>query len=283
MAFAIDDFARTAAPVRWDDLDLAGAFADQPLSAGALRCLRYMCDIESYTVCYLRDLLLTPSHNDPEITTFLTMWNYEEYWHGEVLADVLAAHGVATGDDHMREVRERGGWKSKLDPIKQSLLANVIGEDFIATHMTWGAVNEWSTHAGYASLIRIEQHPVLTELLGRIIKQETRHIAFYSGQARERLGRSRKAQRITRFALDKAWNPVGSGVMPEAEVDFLLAYLMGGSQGRAAARKIDQKIAALPGLDGLRIVERALDRRGPALEWGHEHESFGRRTCADAC
>jgi len=261
VAFAIDEYARTAAPVQWADLDLAGAFAAQPLSAGALRCLRYMCDIESYTVCYLRDLLLTPSHNDPEITTFLTMWNYEEYWHGEVLADVLDAHGVPTGDAHMREVRERGGWKSRLDPIKQSLLANLIGEDFVATHMTWGAVNEWSTHAGYASLMRIEQHPMLTELLTRIIKQETRHIAFYNGQARERLSHSRKAQRITRFALDKAWNPVGSGVMPDVEVGFLLTFLMGGPQGRAEARKIDAKIDSLPGLAGLGIVERALDRR----------------------
>ncbi len=40
-----------------------------------------MCDVESHTVCYLRDLLVTPSHADPEVTTFLTMWNYEEYWH----------------------------------------------------------------------------------------------------------------------------------------------------------------------------------------------------------
>ena len=136
MAFAIDTYAKTAAPVRWDDLDLEAAFAAQPLSPEALRCLRYMCDVESYTVCYLRDLLLTPSHTDPVITTFLTMWNYEEYWHGEVLADVLAAHGVSTGDAHLREVRERGGWSAAFDPIKQLLLANLIGEDFIATHMT---------------------------------------------------------------------------------------------------------------------------------------------------
>lgn len=262
MAFAIDEYARIAAPVQWDDLDLAGAFRAQPLSPDALRCLRYMCDIESYTVCYLRDLLLTPSHNDPVITTFLTMWNYEEYWHGEVLAQVLAAHGVTTDDDHLREVRERGGWLAKLDPIKQSLLANVIGEDFVATHMTWGAVNEWSTHAGYASLMRIEQHPVLTELLRRIIKQETRHIAFYNGQARDRLAGSSKARVLTRLALKHSWAPVGSGVMPDVEVSFLLTYLMGGPQGRAQARRIDQKVDSLPGLAGLHLVEKALDRMG---------------------
>ena len=261
MAFKIDEYARAAAPVRWDDIDLAG-FAERPLSDAALRCLRYMCDVENHTVCYLRDLLLTPSHQDPEITTFLTMWNYEEYWHGEVLADVLAAHGVSTGDAHIRTVRTRQGWKDKVAPLQQSLLANVIGEDFVATHMTWGAINEWSTHAGYASLIAREDNPVLTEVLSRIIKQETRHIAFYSSQARERLARSRKAQRVTRFALRRAWNPVGSGVMPEDEVVHLLTYLMGGPDGREQARRIDQKIDALPGLEGLHLVERALDERG---------------------
>ncbi len=262
MTFLVDQYARTAAPIRWDDLELASAFAERPLSPGALRCLRYMSDVESYTICYLRDLLLTPSHEDPDVTTFLTMWVYEEYWHGEALADVLAAHGIPTGNAHLRDVRARQGLKAKTGPLKQMLLANLLGDDFVATHMTWGALNEWSTHAGYVALTRHEDHPVLTELLRRIIKQETRHVAFYNSQARERLARSRRAQRIARFALDKAWNPVGSGVMPEEEVVFMLSYLMGGAAGRAEARKIDQKLDALPGLAGLHVVERALDARG---------------------
>ena len=207
-----------------------------------------MSDVESYTVCYLRDLLVTPSHNDPDITTFLTMWNYEEYWHGEALAPSSRRTASRPAPTHLRGVRERQGLKNKTGPIKQLLLANLIGEDFIATHMTWGAINEWSTHAGYLALTRHEDHPVLTELLARIIKQETRHVAFYNSQARERLARSRKAQRITRFALERAWNPVGSGVMPEDEVVFMLSYLMGGAEGRAEARKIDQKIDSLAGL-----------------------------------
>lgn len=259
MAFSVVEYARSAAPVRWDDVDLS-AFAVQPLSAGALRCLRYMCDVESHTVCYLRDLLVTPSHADPEITTFLTMWNYEEYWHGEVLADVLAAHGISTGDEHIRGVRERIGWKDKVAPIQQSVLANLLGEDFIAVHMTWGAINEWCTHAGYSRLTEREDNPVLTEVLARIAKQETRHIAFYASQARERLARSRKAQKMTRLALQYRWNPVGTGVMPDAEVRHLMDFLMGGPQGREAARKIDNRIHALPGLDGLHLVERSLDK-----------------------
>ncbi len=38
-------------------------------------------------------------------TDLLTMWNYEEYWHGEALAAVLAAHGVETGGEHVRALR----------------------------------------------------------------------------------------------------------------------------------------------------------------------------------
>jgi hypothetical protein len=142
--------------------------------------------------------------------------------------------------------------------------ANLVGSDIIATHMTWGAINEWCTHSGYRRFVAAESHPVLTEILGRIAKQETRHIAFYNSQARERLARSRKARRITRFALDKFWGIVGSTVMPEHEVRHLLTYLYGGPAGLSEARRIDAKIDTLPGLAGLHLVERQLHKYGIA-------------------
>lgn len=262
MAFDIARYARTATPVKWDDIDLTSSFAGKPLSRAALRCLRYMCDIESYTVCYLRDLLVTPSHTDPDITTFLTMWGYEEYWHGEVLADVLAAHDIPTGNAHQRAVRTAHKIRSRISPIQQAVLANMIGDDFIATHMTWGAVNEWTTFAGYHRLAELEGNATLTELLGRIAKQETRHIAFYASQGRDRLAASPRAQKITRFVLDKFWNPVGSNVMPKPDTRHLLTYLMGGPTGREQARRIDSHLDDMPGLSGLRIVERSLVARG---------------------
>ena len=69
------------------------AFRSQPLDESVLRCLRYMHDVELHTVCYLRDLIVTSANRDPEITAFLTMWNTEEYWHGEAIGSALAAHG----------------------------------------------------------------------------------------------------------------------------------------------------------------------------------------------
>ena len=120
MSFQVDEYAKSIVPVRWDDLDLDN-FRREPLSGDALRCLRYMSDVETHTVCYLRDLLVTPSHADPEITKFLTMWNFEEYWHGEVLDEVLEVHGVPTGPEHTMALRKRMGWRDRLAPIRQAV------------------------------------------------------------------------------------------------------------------------------------------------------------------
>jgi hypothetical protein len=148
--------------------------------------------------------------------------------------------------------------------VKQSLLGNIVGEGFIAVHMVWGAANEWSAVAAYNRLADLEQHPVLAELLRRIAKQEARHVAFYATQARERLGRSKRAQVLARFALKNFWGPVGSGVMTDGEVKHVMGHLMGGAAGRKEAAKIDAHIARMPGLDGLTIVQDALDARGIA-------------------
>lgn len=261
MSFDLDAYRRTVAPVQFDDIDFS-AFVERPLSADTLRALRFMHDVESHTVCYLRDLLLTHGHQDPNVTTFLTMWNYEEYWHGVAIGRILEAHGEASEGERVGPMRQRLGWKDQVSPLTSALGSAVLGVDFVGLHMTWGAVNEWSTATAYDRLATREGHPVLSTLLSRIAKQESRHIAYYATEARERLGRSPKAQKVTRFALKHFWAPVGSPVMPEAETQFLLEYLMGGSAGRELARRIDRKVAGLPGLQGLEIVQAALDKRG---------------------
>ncbi len=124
-----------------------------------------MCDVEYHTVCYLRDMLVTPSHRDDDVSAFMTMWNREEFWHGEALADVLGAHGVTVDFDELKAKRISLGWKDRLDPVKQSLMGNIVGKDFVAVHMIWGAVNEWSAIAAYNRLADLEKHPVLAELL----------------------------------------------------------------------------------------------------------------------
>ena len=258
MRFDLDRYKLITDRLRWDDLDIAG-FADSPLAEDDLRCLRYMHDIEYHTACYLRDLLSTRAHDDSRLTAFLTFWAFEEFWHGEAIAAVLRAHGEPAGDDRINPLRQRLGLRTKLGPAIWSL-ASLVMKDLPAVHMTWGAVNEWTTQAGYARLSAKADHPVLTELLHRIMKQEGRHIDFYASEANERLGRSRVARNLTRFALRKAWSPVGAGVMPDAEVAFLVRYLFDDPEGHKMVARIDRRIDRLPNQEGLGLASKALER-----------------------
>lgn len=255
MRFDLETYKARSERLVTEDLDFR-AFRREPLAEPALRCIRYMHDVEHHTVCYLRDLLVSPAHADPEITAFLTLWNYEEFWHGEALAAVLAAHGEPSGSQRLGRVRNRD---RHVRPwaVAVSLLGGSVARDLTALHMTWGAVNEWTTQAGYGRLLVRAPHPVLGELLRRLMRQEGRHIDFYASQAADRLSSSRRAQRLVRLALARAWRPVGTSVMPEAESRFVASWLFGGGDGLAAARRIDRRIARLPGLEGLGIVERA--------------------------
>jgi hypothetical protein len=259
--FDIQRFASASARVKVDDVDYE-AFRDRPLSPQALRTLRYMSDVESHTICYLRDLLVTPSHKDPEVTAFLTHWAFEEFWHGEALDKVLRVHGQDADYRHIRKVRMSQGFRDRVAPINQALAANIIGDDFVAVHMSWGAINEWSAHAAYQRMIDREQHPELTKLLRRVQSQESRHLAFYASQAKDRLAQSRAARRLTRFAMKLAWAPVGSGIEPKEETAFVLEYLMGGPQGADLIERIDAKMDELPGMAGLHLMRRAVAKFG---------------------
>ncbi|HEY5319553.1 MAG TPA: ferritin-like domain-containing protein [Galbitalea sp.] len=263
MAFDIDKFTETSVRVPWDDLDLE-QFREHPLPDDTLRTLRYMTDVEYHTVCYTRDLLTTPSHKEADMSSFMTMWNREEFWHGEALATVLGIHGITVDFDEIKAGRLKLGWKDRLDPIKQSIAGKIVGNDFVAVHMAWGAANELSAIQAYNRMAELEKNPTLAELLRRIAKQEARHVAFYTSQARDRLAKSKKAQVIARFALGKFWAPVGSSIMERVEVQHVMNQLMSGPDGRKAARKIDAAIGGMPGLKGLTIVEDSLNALGIA-------------------
>ena len=144
-------------------------------------------------------------------------------------------------------------------------MASALTPHLTAVHMTWGAVNEWTTQAAYARLAKLADHPTLSVLLRRIMKQEGRHIDFYSTEASGRLANSRAAQRVTRWALRRFWAPVGSGVVEDEEVDFLRTYLFGDADGRTMAERIDRRVDRLPGprraAPGVRRRRGLSDRR----------------------
>jgi rubrerythrin len=271
--FDIDRYLRNS-----KRLDLTGIdwseIPNHRLSDGDVMCIHYMMDIETHTIVYLRDLLATRAAHDPYVTGFLCCWAYEELWHGEAFSDFLRAYGIEvpaepklpdgstpmpTRPNRVKQFREQMGVGHKLF-LLPTLFGSMVVRDFAALHMTWGAINELTTLTGYYQLKRRSSHPVLHQMLDRIIQDERRHFAFYRAQAKARMTASPRAARLVRLGLKAFWTPVGAGVKSQEEVDALALYLFGDApEGREATREIDGTIAALPGLEGLTLLEDTLD------------------------
>lgn len=265
--FDLDRYLRASKKVDLSDLDW-NAIGDHPVSVEEARCLAYMMDIESHTVIFLRDLLATKAAFEPDITAFLSCWVYEELWHGEAFSRFLGEAGFATEPDDERSkwddpypsktgrntwIRRKMGAKGYAAHLG-TLAGSALVRDFPALHMVWGAVNEFSTLTGYHQLIAKTEHPVMIDLLGRVIKDERRHYAFYRNQAVLRLQRSPKARKVVRWAMEHVWAPVGTGVRPQEETDFVVTYLMGDESGLEVAAAMDATISEIPGLEETHLI-----------------------------
>jgi hypothetical protein len=238
--------------IDWDDVPR------HALPAEAVRTLCYMQDIESHTIVYLRTLLATRAMDDPEVATFFACWFYEETFHGRALARFLAAAGHPV----VPRARSRMTFSQWVDARATGLVAQAW-PNFVGVHMVWGAINELTTLVGYQRLSALAGHPVLSEILTRIVRDESRHFWFYFHQAEGWLSRP-GAGRIARFLVDRFWAPVGSGVQPAEEVRFLARYLLAGDDGLCAARTVDRTIRKLPGFAGVRLLEAWIERQVPA-------------------
>jgi hypothetical protein len=251
--------------IAWNDV------RKHPVSPATVRTLTYMQDIEAHTIVYLRSLLATRAIEDPEVATFLACWFHEETFHGMALARFLDAAG------HPVPPRPQSRGREPLGKRVESWATATLSKawpDFCAVHMTWGAINELTTLTGYLRLKTVARHPVLTELLERIMLDESRHFFFYFRQAEARLRRP-GAARVARALVDRFWAPVGSGVQPRGEIEFLARYLFAGDEGRAAARRVDDTIRKLPGFERAPLLETWMDRHvrpGTGLNGGgHGH------------
>ncbi len=255
----MDQIYATSGRVQTDDLDWEAA-GRVGLTDGEAFALAYFADIEGQTVYYLRDLLSSRLARDPDVLGFLSVWNYEEYFHGQALARLLEACGRPLELGRGEAIRRSARWAERLEAIGTWVGSRLFRGAFPALYMAWGAAQELSTLRGYEALEAGTKNPVLAELCRRIARQERRHFAWYYHSARVRLETSQAARRLTRFALALFWAPVGAAVKGPEGAARLVEFLFPGEVGAAVSADIDRRIGALPGLAGVRMVRGFVER-----------------------
>ncbi len=261
--FDLERYLRNSRKVDVSDLDFSLAH-QYPLTPDEIRCLTYMMDIEGHTIVYLKGILSTCAIRDPETTAFLSCWAYEEFFHSRTLRLFLEASGVEISPTRGAEVQEHSSWREWLEGLGASLLCQ-MSRHFHGVYLTWGAISELTTLEGYGILAGRSANPLLAEILRRLAKDERRHFSFYYNKARTQLQHV-NAQRLTRFVLKHFWMPVGEGVKPDSEVEWIGRHILGDAQGEQVAARIDATIAKLPGMEwfeGLRRT-RAASLQSPA-------------------
>lgn len=226
-----------------------------PLDKKFVPVLLYMRDVEVLTDMYYEELRRTPTGKDSAISKFMERWGVEEVTHGEVIDRFLNEAGIETSRNWKTEVRQNVPKFYTFNTRIITTLTNLIGKQFTATHMTFGAIHEMSTGQGYRRLMKMANHPVLTEILTAILREESAHTKFYLSVAKIELQKSEFARQVSRFIVNNFWSPVGQGAKPKFQTDYTIGTLFSGAEGLDwIERNVSQKIQTLPGFSGLNTI-----------------------------
>ena len=266
---AVSDIAQHIAVsqrVQIEDLDWEAA-RKIGLTKQEIDSLAYFADVESQTVYYFLEVAKLEVVRDPELLTFLTMWNYEEYFHSHALTRLMTECGVAVDNPTDRSTKIRAGarFKARFEDLTQTLIDKLMPKTFVALWMFWGSLQECLTTQAYEELAKTTENPVLAELCRRIAKQERRHFAYYFNQARDKLEGQSWAQKFTRWIAKKFYAPVGGGVKTDEEGARLVAQLFPGDKIFEVMSYIEKRMAQLPGMEGLDCCTRWAAKVQPML------------------
>jgi hypothetical protein len=247
--FDVREYAREAAGSHRDELGLE-EYRANPLSAEALRLLRYLQIIERATMTHLRSVLVTATHKDARITAFLTTWAFEKYWIADAFEQIGLAHQPEGTDV------DRAPFITPAErTIRESIVANIIGIPMIAVHMTLGTIDTWLSQAAYARLAALEQHPQLAKTMEKFTELKQRQLTFFEAQSRYRLTESKQARKLARKRLAKTPWPIGAKAEPREETAFFFDRLFGSARDLVA--ELDARIDTLPGQSGLSLIRKA--------------------------
>ncbi len=251
----------------YHDLDWALA-RRHGLTPREVELLSYFADIESQTVYYMLEVAKLDVARAPAFMTFLTIWNYEEFFHAHAITKLLTEVGVDVppAGERASHVRRTAQLRARVEDAVQVTLSKLMPQTFLALWQAWGATAELLTCHAYEEIGRATANPVLAELCRRVAKQERRHFAWYYEAARELLEGDRVAQRVVRLIFERNWTPVGSGVKTPSQSAAQIARMFPGQRLYRVFATVDRRISVLPGMAGFGVCSRYADKMQALLQ-----------------
>lgn len=249
------------ADIEWDKIK------EHPFDERLIPVMLYMRDVETLTDMYWQELRRTPTGRDPVISKFMERWGIEEVTHGEVLNRFLYEVGYRETADWQKKIRQNVSTSYHISTYLITLITNLLGSRFTATHMTFGAVHEMTTGQAYRRMIEIADHPVLTKVLKAIIREESAHTQFYWSMARLELRNNDLSQKLARKVIENFYYPVGQGSLKKERTKEVVSALFGESDAlRSLDTTVTQRVQKLPGFEGVtKITEKIGEVAGSKL------------------
>jgi hypothetical protein len=261
--FDVREFTKTARGNHRAELDLSD-LQSSPLTQDSLRAISYLRDLESATMQWLRNVLVTATHKDARVTAFLVTWAFEKFWIADALQAVVEASGYQSPPrpegPRRRSMAERA---ERIGPIRRALQAIVVGPTIVAVHTTTELVDQWVTRAAYERIAEVSDNRALRSTVELILDVKARHEEFFFDESVRRLSESERAARLTRRSLRAMAWPIGAADHSDEDRTFFERYVFGNaagsSAGAAAADAIATRIAELPRI-GSRVAQTVRGR-----------------------
>ena len=251
---ALRQYSRSWGPVDWrSDIEGTGV----PPDPGLATALLLLAAIETDSRIIARKIRAGRVDNDPYLHEFLIIWQAEESEHGRALHHLARRHGAV--DPQPARSRLRPG-----EVVGIKLMAHTLPLSLRSTYCTLGAIQEFVALKTYLAVARAAHDPGTVAVLRKIAAQESRHMKFYLTAAQHLLDGHPMRQRVVRTLLSTLWAPPGVDLLGEGHFLRAFGFLLDNQTYVDEVVGVDSFLGRLPGMGGMELMRRWLQRNGAA-------------------
>src|ERR1700722_9229849 len=97
--------------------------------------ITYFSDIENQTFVYMRTLIDMKIALEPDVMAFLTVWNYEEFFHGKILAHLMGVCGHPLEENRVARVHDGSRFRERFEATFTPIVSKIFSNQFPAVYL----------------------------------------------------------------------------------------------------------------------------------------------------